>query len=127
VDSLFFACKEELVMIMSYRELCGQFPQKEKSPELISQKKNNSMVLQMKGRWDMYTAAKIEAKVSQILSKEDELILDMSEVTYFSGAGVLSLQKITETAKKQMKVLQIQGIGEAPLQELSFLWQNKLL
>lgn len=64
--------------------------------DLIKQIKEQTAIIQIKGRLDTVTAPKLEEEINALPSEVKELVLDMACLEYVSSAGlrvILSAQK----------------------------------
>ena len=72
-----------------------------------TEKQGNKMTVNINGRLDTMTAPEMESKVLGNLDGIEELILDLSELSYMSSAGlrvILACQKKINAAQGSMVV-----------------------
>lgn len=91
---------------------------------IITEQENKTMTLHIAGRLDTISSPELEKAVNALSSEVAELILDMSEVTYVSSAGLRVLlgaqkkmskigsMKLTGVCETVMEVLDITGFAD---------------
>lgn len=91
---------------------------------IITEQENKTMTLHIAGRLDTLSSPELEKAVGALSAEVTELILDMSEVTYVSSAGLRVLlgaqkkmskagsMKLTGVCETVMEVLDITGFAD---------------
>ena len=68
--------------------------------EIITNKDDNKLVIELKGRLNASTAPQLEAELRTALTDVNELIFDFKELTYVSSAG---LRVLIDSHKRMTK------------------------
>lgn len=78
----------------------------------IEKKTETPVVLALSGRLDTATAPELESEISELLSSENALILDMENLEYISSAGLRVILK-TQKALSGKGGLKLTNVPEA--------------
>lgn len=72
----------------------------------------NEATIAMKGHIDTRTAKDAEAVFKEVATTHDRIVLDMSEVSYVSSAGIRALRNLYMILYRKGGSLSMEGIGE---------------
>ncbi len=73
----------------------------------INVKKNDSIVIELKGRLDTTTSVELDKRVKEIEIDKDLVIIDFKELEYISSAGlrvILAIKKMLEASGKKLEI-----------------------
>ncbi len=95
---------------------------------LIVEEKEKFAIMRLEGRIDATSAPLLEAKISELLSKEIlRLLVDFSHVDYLSSAGLRFLLAATKRYKSSDGVLVISAAGEDVMEIIRMAGFEKIL
>jgi anti-anti-sigma factor len=70
-------------------------------------------LIKLKGRLDSYYASQLEDSLEPVLRKAKNILLDCSEITFLSSAGIQVLLSLRNQLKRKDGKLVILSLGEA--------------
>lgn len=78
----------------------------------IEKKNENPVILALTGRLDTSTAPQLETEISDLLSTQAAITLDMDKLEYISSAGLRVILK-TQKALEKKSGLKLTNVSEA--------------
>ena len=78
---------------------------------ILTEKKNDTLVVAIEGRLDTVTAPELDAEIIAKTEGVTELVIDMAKIEYISSAG---LRVLLSAHKRMMKVgsMQLVNVGD---------------
>lgn len=79
---------------------------------IIKKHKNDVCIIELKGDIDANSAPEISVQVLNNIESENKVLMDLTNVSYMSSAGLRMLLKLYRTANNSEKKLVLIGLSE---------------